>query len=220
MPSNTFHSLDDKKKERFIRRALEEFTFRNYREASISAMLKDLGIAKGSLYQYFEDKYDLFTYLIEYCSEIKKSYVSVDRSDFSSFWSYYRALFEKGFEFDHEHPLECHFLHRLQSNLHSAPVRKLYDQLLKQVVNGFAKMAAAEVDHGGFNSDLSLEAVGYFLYSNSIAIQEYMQFSGSIDIEAAIKAGRPVYYRKHKRMMKLVDEYIVMMKSALEGKTL
>ena len=218
MPKNTFHSLDDKKKDRFIRRALEEFTLRNYQEASISAMLKSLGIAKGSFYQYFDDKYDLFTYLIEHCTGIKRSYVSVGRSDFSSFWSYFRALYEKGLEFDRDHPLECHFLHRLQSNLNSPPVRKLYDQLLDQVVKGFDKMISAEVADGNFRSDLSKDAMAYFVYKNSVAIQEFMQYSGSIDIEAAIKAGRPVYYRKHRKIMTLVDEYIEMMRSALEIK--
>ena len=210
MPKNTFHSLDDKKKDRFIRRALEEFTLRNYQEASISAMLKSLGIAKGSFYQYFDDKYDLFTYLIEHCTGIKRSYVSVGRSDFSSFWSYFRALYEKGLEFDRDHPLECH--------LNSPPVRKLYDQLLDQVVKGFEKMISAEVADGNFRSDLSKDAMAYFVYKNSVSIQEFMQYSGSIDIEAAIKAGRPVYYRKHREIMTLVDEYIEMMRSALEIK--
>ena len=65
MPKPTFLNLPADKRDRFVAAALEEFTDRPYDQASISRVVSRLGIAKGSVYQYFDDKYDLFAWLIE-----------------------------------------------------------------------------------------------------------------------------------------------------------
>ena len=64
MPSNTFLNLPDDKRERIISAALEEFANNDFRNASITRMVRSLGIAKGSVYQYFKDKKDLYLYLL------------------------------------------------------------------------------------------------------------------------------------------------------------
>lgn len=64
MPSPTYHKLDVKKQERFYSVALDEFSTHGYHQASITKIVSKLGIAKGSVYQYFDDKYDLYRYLL------------------------------------------------------------------------------------------------------------------------------------------------------------
>lgn len=63
MPSSTFQKLNTKKKERFLSAAKQQFA-NGFESASISQLVKELGIAKGSVYQYFEDKLDLYHYLV------------------------------------------------------------------------------------------------------------------------------------------------------------
>lgn len=41
---------------------------------TISKSVKEAGIPKGSFYQYFEDKFDLFYHIIKKVSEMKKKY--------------------------------------------------------------------------------------------------------------------------------------------------
>jgi AcrR family transcriptional regulator len=65
MPSSTFLHLDPEKRGRFFQAALDEFSARPYDQASISAIVRRLGIAKGSVYQYFDDKFALFAWLLE-----------------------------------------------------------------------------------------------------------------------------------------------------------
>lgn len=64
MPTATFLNLPEPKRARFVEAALDEFASRPYDQASVSAIVQRLGIAKGSVYQYFEDKVDLFAWLI------------------------------------------------------------------------------------------------------------------------------------------------------------
>ena len=65
MPKPTFLNLPEEKRQAFLKIALAEFADNDYNSASVSKIVERAGIAKGSLYQYFEDKQDLFLYLLE-----------------------------------------------------------------------------------------------------------------------------------------------------------
>ena len=60
MVHQTFYRLPDEKKERILRSAHREFTQHTYEKSSINRILKEAEIPKGSFYQYFDDKSDLF----------------------------------------------------------------------------------------------------------------------------------------------------------------
>jgi AcrR family transcriptional regulator len=65
MPKETFFNLPEQKRQRLVDLAIAEFAAHDYRLASISRIVARAGIAKGSFYQYFEDKRDLFLYLLD-----------------------------------------------------------------------------------------------------------------------------------------------------------
>jgi AcrR family transcriptional regulator len=69
LPKRTFHRLDDDKKERVIRAAIEEFQARGFENAKIEAIARGAGVAKGSIYQYFDDKKELFLYCVTWALE-------------------------------------------------------------------------------------------------------------------------------------------------------
>lgn len=65
MPKRTFFNLPEEKRRRILDCAVDEFAEHGYDMASISRMVAAAGIAKGSFYQYFEDKEDLYGYVID-----------------------------------------------------------------------------------------------------------------------------------------------------------
>lgn len=64
MPTNTFFNLPEEKKNKIIKAANKEFARVPLEQASIKNIVEDAEIARGSFYQYFEDKQDLFEYLM------------------------------------------------------------------------------------------------------------------------------------------------------------
>ncbi len=60
MPKSTFYRISQEKRERIIQAAKEEFFRVPYGEASINKIIKNAEIPRGSFYQYFEDKQDIF----------------------------------------------------------------------------------------------------------------------------------------------------------------
>ena len=68
MPTNTVHNLSDDKKRRIFDAALQEFSVRTFSQASINHIVKSAGIPKGSFYQYFDGKEDLYLYVRDVAS--------------------------------------------------------------------------------------------------------------------------------------------------------
>lgn len=64
MSSETFLRLPEEKRSRFLEAAWQEFTEFSFADASISRIVRHARIPRGSFYQYFVDKEDLFTYLL------------------------------------------------------------------------------------------------------------------------------------------------------------
>lgn len=75
MPKATFKNLPDQKRNLIMNLAIEEFANHTYKVASISNIVRKAGIAKGSFYQYFEDKKDLYKYLVEISTDEKMKLV-------------------------------------------------------------------------------------------------------------------------------------------------
>lgn len=64
MPSKTFYNLPEEKKQKLMKAAMEEFCNHNFMDVSINKIIINANIPRGSFYMYFEDKEDLFEYII------------------------------------------------------------------------------------------------------------------------------------------------------------
>lgn len=64
MPKLTFYNLPKEKQQNLIVAAHQEFSNASLSEASIANIVKEAGISRGSFYQYFEGKEDLYFYLL------------------------------------------------------------------------------------------------------------------------------------------------------------
>ena len=71
MPQATFFNLPNDKKNLIISAAIDQFSSANYDKASINQICKKSNIAKGSFYQYFTDKMDLYAYIMTLAIEEK-----------------------------------------------------------------------------------------------------------------------------------------------------
>ncbi len=64
MPTSTFFNLPPPKREKLLHAAIAEFARRPYGEVSINRIIQTAGIPRGSFYQYFADKTDLFRHVL------------------------------------------------------------------------------------------------------------------------------------------------------------
>ena len=107
MPKQTFLNLPEEKRRIIVDAATEEFAEYGLENASTNRIVANSGISKGSFYQYFEDKRDVFMYLLAVLEREKLEYFkgkhppSVNMDTFG----YFRWMIKVGMEFNTSHPL-------------------------------------------------------------------------------------------------------------------
>lgn len=76
MPTSTFFNLPPPKREKLLHAAVAEFARRPCGEVSINRIIQAAEIPRGSFYQYFADKTDLFRYVLRRYDKLLKAAVS------------------------------------------------------------------------------------------------------------------------------------------------
>lgn len=101
MPKQTFLNLPDEKKEKIIDAGLREFSDKGYREASTNIIVENAGIPKGSFYQYFNDKKDLFLYICGLAAEKKLIYIQdvLTKAEQMDFFELFKEIYVAGIKF-------------------------------------------------------------------------------------------------------------------------
>lgn len=95
MPKALFFTIPDEKRRRIIEAAVHEFSSQLYDKASINQIIKEADISRGSFYQYFEDKDDLYFFTIQTIIKATaytflKQFIAAQPNDI---YAVYRALF-------------------------------------------------------------------------------------------------------------------------------
>jgi AcrR family transcriptional regulator len=106
MPTTTFFNLPEEKKSLIIEAAVEELYEKGYEKMSIANIIAKAQIPRGSFYQYFEDKQDLYKFIIIQVIGNKKHDVFVDESQVEkrTFLDVIRELFISGINFYKNQP--------------------------------------------------------------------------------------------------------------------
>ncbi len=105
-PRSTFNNLPEEKQETILRVVLEEFSENGYRKTSINTIVGRLGIAKGSIFQYFSDKEGLFLFILNRSLEKVKHYLRTVRDETAGedLFSRLERTLQAGVDFIKTHP--------------------------------------------------------------------------------------------------------------------
>lgn len=109
MPTSTWDRLPEARRTAVIKAAEDEFAAHGFSGGSLNVIARNAGVAKGSLFQYFRDKSDLYAYLSERASlRIRDDMgAAIAAADWDSGpFGPLRDLLVMWEEYFHTHPLE------------------------------------------------------------------------------------------------------------------
>jgi AcrR family transcriptional regulator len=177
LPKDTFYNLPQDKRKNIEKTAISEFAKYGFDKASITRIVDNCSIAKGSFYQYFEDKKDLYLYLVNRIGEEKVKAISpiMERSQEYDFFELIRALFLEGLKFaasnpeitmmgdwlfkNKEHPI---YIEMVGAGLENA--RNIYSELLKKAIEKVEVRADIDLDFISHSiAALSTSSVEYYM---------------------------------------------------------
>ena len=166
MPKTTFFNLSKEKQTRIYEISAREFAASPYHVASISKIVRLAGMAKGSFYQYFEDKQDLYLTLIRLGTEAKLDLLT-QASSLNPKGDLFDT-FEKHFLgtvlFEIRHPDLAQILHR--AFIEEVPFPEMTDELRRRGTTQFFKQLIAQgITHGDVAVWVDPETAAFLLES-------------------------------------------------------
>lgn len=163
MPKPTFHALPDDKRARFVDVALSEFVEHGYDLASISRMVVELGIAKGSVYQYFDDKLDLFEYLLDEAGRRKREAVAPEIPVGDDPFARLREMYVRGLAFWRSEPRWAALGLRLLEPSREPRVASLRQEVLARS-HAFVRALLSDASaRGALRSDLDADTAAHLV---------------------------------------------------------
>lgn len=106
MPRPRFHKLEPERQSAILRTAAEEFAEHGYEAASFNRIIERVGISKGAIYYYFDDKEDLYATVLRDAMErlvLAAGDVSHAR-DARSFWQEFEIWYVRSLRKFQEEP--------------------------------------------------------------------------------------------------------------------
>ena len=118
MPRDTFVRLAEEKRRRFLDAAWAEFSRVPFAEVSINRIVRGAGIPRGSFYQYFTDREELFRYLLDQVGQwYGRTYQALVRAKGGDLFRAHLAAFDEVLdEGPHRLPYAAGFLRILRMN--------------------------------------------------------------------------------------------------------
>lgn len=207
MPSDTFNNLSHEKRVRIIQKCYEEFSQNSFREASVSKIVSDLGIAKGSIYKYFEDKQNLYFYLIDRAAEIKLNVIEKTVEEKQDIlWE----IMQAGALFDIENPLITSFLNRVFSDSHvfEPDIRA---QLISRSCEFLMKYIKKAKERGEIRADIDDRMITLFVNSILTSVGSMLAAQNGVDLDLYISTVHASREKQAALFADLVDIYKLLM---------
>ncbi|MBI2703380.1 MULTISPECIES: TetR/AcrR family transcriptional regulator [Mycobacterium] len=109
MPTVTWARVDPARRAAVIEAAEAEFGAHGFSNGSLNVIARRAGVAKGSLFQYFADKRDLYAYIADVASLRVRAYVEATIRELDSgrpFFAFLTDLLDAWVAYYAEHPRE------------------------------------------------------------------------------------------------------------------
>lgn len=99
MPTKTFYNLDESKSKIIIDAAIKEFSRVGFDDSSIKNIVEEAKIPRGSFYQYFKDKEDLYLFVMyKIGNEKRKSFKKLLKENNGDIFASFKVIFQEEFK--------------------------------------------------------------------------------------------------------------------------
>jgi TetR/AcrR family transcriptional regulator len=190
MPKQTFFNLPDEKRQHILNTAIDEFADNDFGDVSISRIVERAGIAKGSFYQYFEDKEDLHGYLLDLFTAKKIEMLSIDHPDpqHVGIFAYLRWLIEGAVALELAYPKLVRIVYR---SLNHASIDEITARYRQESQAFYRSLVALGKAQGDIDPDVDEELAAYFFESMFTSMGKYVAQYLNVHLDSSWRGEQP-----------------------------
>ena len=196
-----FLQLDLEKQKRIINAALKEFAYYGYKQASTNSIAKEAGISKGALFLYFNNKANLYVYLLEFYTQyvlqmVEQHQLLQEKDVFKR----HRVITELKIKTFYEYPYIVDFIHRAIIEKDPEVYPAISDFINKTREN--YPQFLLDIDRTAFKDDIDIDK------AIEIIMWTMEGFSNQMRHELINKKD----VRDYEQILDVMDEYLTLLK--------
>lgn len=202
MPKETFFNLPTDKRALIEDVAMDEFASHSYDKASVNRIIQGAGIAKGSFYQYFEDKADLYKHLMQLAVQAKLQNMSpiMMQPEKLDFFEMLREMYISGLKFAQSHPRLVDIGNRLLQEKDKPIYKEVMGDNMSNAYDIIGGMIEQSIQKGEIRPNIDVRFTSYMISQLNVALVEYYRTFEHPDVD--------VNQTYDDDMMILVDKFI------------
>jgi len=177
MPKDTFLNLPSDKQNHLIETAVDEFYLNGFNGFSITSYVKKAGIAKGSFYQYFEGKNDLFRMIMDKQSQKKIMLFNEMLQNFKeeSFYVILKILYRVSLRFYKEQPKLASIGESFEKNADLNLKEEIFGEHVNQSNSFLHSLVFKGIQSGEIRSDIDIEFAVHLVTNVSLAMGDFVK---------------------------------------------
>ncbi len=190
MPKPTFSIISEEKRDRIYDAAALEFAREGYEKANIKNIADRAGVSKGSLYDYFDNKEDLYLDVCAHGISMSRENIDSVMDAKKDFFEQIRDIFTQGLTFIIQYPQYA----QLYVNIAASGMEQFADKLTlaveKHTADYYKAAIKRGIDEGFIRPDLDVDMSAFLINSMyvmmmisivsrhyRIRLREYLNFS-------------------------------------------
>lgn len=159
MPTATWANLDPSKRDRVLQAAMREFGARGFSAGSINVIAREADVAKGSVFQYFDDKADLYTHVAGHVARTVRDEFTqtmlARAAEHHDLFRLLRAILTDWVAYFRDHPLEREVFFAITFEIDHDSRRAIRSVVDAHVIEVLGTLLSAAEDHGQLRAGAS-----------------------------------------------------------------
>ena len=205
MPKDTFFNLSLEKQEKVIRSAISEFLKHGFEKANVGVIAKQAGVAKGSIYQYFDNKKELFLHAVNWSMKLlmnkyQKNVISMNIDIFTYFYETAAPLMQML----REEKEPAVFVQEVFLGRYGSVKDESMAAMLKVADNYVLGLVRQGKENGSVRKDIDDQTLAMFMTAVSIKLKENLLNKAKSAGDDIIGGGFDKYINYIKDMMELL----------------
>jgi AcrR family transcriptional regulator len=207
LPKETFMNLSPDKQEKVMRSAIKEFTKNGFDKGNIGDIAKCAGVAKGSMYQYFENKRELFLYAVRWTLEVMMNKYAPDMTIKNEEMDIFEFLIENSkssmIQIREERELGIFIQNVFLGKYHNLTDESM-EYMIKYSQDYMIKLIEVGQRNGSVRKDIDINTIFLFTLGASFKLKEYMMNKARDQGDDILDADYDIYEKDIRDLIELL----------------
>lgn len=210
--NKTFQNLHSERKEEIIQVSFSEFALKGYKSASLTDIIKRLGIAKGSFYRYFSSKKELYLFLIDEAT--RRRLAKLDHLLLQpgiDIFTVIRQNFLDKIKFDIDNPVIGGFLYKTMHEKDTSEISDCINKTFEMIIEQTQKV----LTFPSFKNQITISdpvLVAFHIFHMQLWLYDYASYKYRINYDENIKNGIPVMNLPMEELEKIIDNAVELLR--------